>query len=165
MGKYGKYLSYLVRHIWYVRQACWKNDLYWQGLIHDLSKWRLDEFLPYARFFYSSKSPRDSTGYYKPTDTGNEAFEIAWLKHIHRNPHHWQHWIIPTDDGGIDIRRMPERYALEMLCDWFGASMAQGFGGKCRTWYESNKEKIQLHPETRRFVERRVADGNYFPIH
>lgn len=27
-----------------------------------------------------------------------ENFNRAWLLHIHRNPHHWQHWVLINDD-------------------------------------------------------------------
>ncbi|MFR1480703.1 MAG: DUF5662 family protein [Hydrogeniiclostridium mannosilyticum] len=29
-----------------------------------------------------------------------QAFQRAWLLHIHRNPHHWQHWVLINDDPG-----------------------------------------------------------------
>ena len=157
---YLRYSKYLIRHIWFVRKACWSKGLFLQGIFHDLSKWRPDEFIPYANFFYGEKSsPRDSkTGYYKPQDTGDLAFEMAWMNHIHRNPHHWQHWVLLNDDGTMTHLPMPRRYALEMLCDWWGASMAQGYNGRCRTWYDANKYKIQLHPRTREWVEKNVSD-------
>jgi hypothetical protein len=157
--KYIKYLKYLLRHIYFVRKACWAKGLFWQGFIHDWSKFLPQEFVPYAKFFYGQKSPRNSKGYYKPSNTGNGAFELAWLHHIHSNPHHWQYWAIPSDSGGIEIKPMPYKYRLEMLCDWWGASMAQGFGGKCRTWYEANKDKMQLHPKTKKWVEENVSDN------
>jgi len=42
--------------------------------------------------------------------------------------------------------------------------MAQGYGGKCKTWYLSNKEKMQLHPETRAWVEENVSDNFLVPV-
>lgn len=158
MGKYLKYFKYVFRHIWYVRKACWASGLYWQGLIHDFSKFRPDEFIPYANFFYTPPK-RNKTGYYKPTDTGDKAFDFAWLLHQKRNKHHWQFWLLPEDEGGLKILEMPHKYALEMLCDWWGASMALGYKGKCKTWYEVNKGKMQLHPNTRKWVERNVSDN------
>ena len=159
MLKYLRYANYVWRHCWFVRRACWAKGLYWQGLIHDLSKWRPSEFFPYARFFYGPKPPkRNITGYYKPTDTGNDAFDYAWLLHQKRNPHHWQFWILPEDEGGVKVLSMPPCYRLEMLCDWYGASMAQGYSGKSATWYTANKHKMQLHPETREWVEANVSD-------
>lgn len=158
--KYLKYLRYLLRHIWFVRKACWANGLFWQGLVHDLSKFRPDEFVPYANFFYTPPK-RNKTGYYKPTDTGDKKFDFAWLLHQKRNRHHWQFWLLPEDEGGIKILEMPEKYAKEMLCDWWGASMALGYEGKCRTWYSKNRDKMQLHPNTRAYVDKYVSDTGF----
>jgi len=157
--KYLKYLRYLLIHIWYVRKACWKKGLYWQGLIHDLSKFRPDEFIPYADFFYGEKPfKRNVIGFYNPNITENPAFQYAWLLHQKRNKHHWQFWVLPNDDGTLVVLPMPHKYRLEMLCDWWGASMALGYKGWCRTWYEKNKNNMQLHPETRAWVEENVSD-------
>jgi len=157
--KYFKYLKYLLKHIWYVRIACWRHGLFWQGLVHDASKFRLDEFLAYANFFYGKKPfKRDTTGFYSPAIVEDKKFLMAWFLHQKRNPHHWQYWVMPHDDGSPLAMPMPHRYRLEMLCDWWGASMAQGFKGKCRTWYLVNQDKMLLHPETRAWVDANVSD-------
>lgn len=158
MKIYIEYLKYVLKHRYFVRKACWAKGLYWQGLVHDLSKYTPKEFIAYARFFCDKKSPRNSKGYYKPSDTGDRVFEMAWLSHIHKNKHHWQYWAIPSDSGGVELKPMPYKYILEMLCDWYGASMTQGFEGRSATWYKGNKDKMQLHPETRNWVESLVSD-------
>jgi len=186
MKQHWQYLKYLVRHIYFVAYACFRKGIWWRGLLHDISKWRPDEWISYANFFYGKEMRRDSTGYYKPTDTGKdlthssycgkiesnetnrysnrcpkciaEAFDFAWLLHQKRNRHHWQFWVLPEDDGGVKILPMPHIYRLEMLCDWWGASMAQGYHGKSKTWYESNKHKMQLHPDTRQWIEENISD-------
>ena len=107
--KYLKYAWYIIKHKWYVMIECFKVGLYWQGITHDLSKLLPDEWFPYANYFYGFKK-RDETGYYKPTDTGDKAFDFAWLLHQKRNPHHWQWWILPEDDGGTKILEMPLKY-------------------------------------------------------
>lgn len=160
--KYLKYLIYLLKHKWYVSVECFKVGLYWRGLVHDISKFRPSEFIPYARYFYSKgndiKKGRNSTGYYKPTDTGDKAFDYAWLLHQKRNKHHWQWWVIPEDEGGVRIFEIPELYRTEMLCDWIGAGKAQGkFSPKddylkeTREWWNANNSKMQLHPNTRAY--------------
>ena len=142
--------------------ACFDEGLYWQGIMHDMSKFRPDEFIPYANFFYGSKkNPRNSTGYYKPFDTGNLPFEYAWNNHIHRNLHHWQYWVRQNDDGRTAILPMPEKYWLEMVCDWVGAGKAQGFfpkGGdkysETRQWYAKNKGNMILDNAVRKSIEK-----------
>lgn len=160
MIMYWQYLSYVVRHKWFVFVACCRLGIWWLGLVHDWSKLRPGEFIPYARYFYGRKRRewRDSTGYYKPTQTGDLAFDFAWLLHQKRNKHHWQWWICPQDDGGFQAFEMPERYRREMLADWIGAGLAQG-KPDTRAWYTKNKGKMILGPETRAWVERRLPQS------
>lgn len=160
-----KYLKYLIKHKWYVGIECFKVGLYWQGIIHDMSKFLPSEFVPYANYFYGKKDSdikkgRDETGYYKPTDTGDKAFDFAWLLHQKRNRHHWQWWLLREDDGGIKIIPMDEKYKLEMICDWIGAGKAQGFFSpknnkfqETQKWYGKAKDKMQLSNETRLWIE------------
>jgi hypothetical protein len=156
--KYLQYIWYLARHKWFVLLECWRVGLYWRGLKHDASKILPSEFIPYANFFYGRKpAKRDSTGYYKPTDTGDAAFDFAWLLHQKRNDHHWQWWLLPEDEGGVKILPMSPNARLEMLCDWRGAGRAQGTPDTVK-WYEANKHKLQLHPDTREWVEKKIDE-------
>lgn len=163
--KHAKYLSYVVRHKWFVLCACWRRGLYWQGIIHDWSKFLPSEWFPYAQFFYGEKFPEWSAisagqkyaGYpYELTATYvRHEFDRAWLKHQHRSPHHWQHWILREDSGATNILEMPIRYATEMVCDWEGAGRAiTGKTGGTVAWYLKNEAQIQLHPTTRRLIEQ-----------
>ncbi len=152
MRKHLRYLSYVVRHKWFVFLEAIKLGIPWLGFWHDMSKFRPDEWRPYAAYFYGPQPVRDSTGYSKPADTGDAAFDFAWLLHQKRNPHHWQFWILPEDNGGTKILRMPWRYQAEMLADWRGAGKAQGYGDNTLVWYNKNKQKMQLHPDTRAWV-------------
>jgi len=164
MKKNLKYLFYLLRHKWYVMNECFKARLIWRGLLHDLSKFLPSEFIPYSNYFYGNNNDihrgRNITGYYKPTDTGDKAFDFAWLLHQKRNRHHWQWWILPEDEGGIKLLEIEEPYRTEMLCDWIGAAKAQGkfspeddYLYKTRQWWNTNNHKMQLHPNTRKYFE------------
>jgi len=92
--KHIKYAKYVIRHKFFVMLECFKHGLIYRGLKHDISKFLPGEWFPYVEFFYGTKAKqvRDETGYYKPTDTGNKAFDFAWLLHQKRNDHHWQWW-------------------------------------------------------------------------
>ena len=150
MKKYLRYLWYVLKHIHYVRKACWKLDhgLYWQGLVHDLSKFRPSEFFPYANFFYGPQ-PRDST---------YSNFNLAWFYHQKRNPHHWQYWVMPQDGGGVKLLKIPHKYLLEMLCDWWGANKAQGGDGLVSVWYNANGHKMQMHKDSRATLEDMIGE-------
>lgn len=141
MKKHLQYLNYLVRHKWFVAAACFRRGLYWQGVVHDLSKFRPREWLPYAEFFYGTEKNRN-------------AFDRAWLDHQHANPHHWQHWVLRNDNGSTVVLEMPEKYVVEMVCDWEGAGRAiTGKSGTTLDWYSKNFHKMLLHPDTRTRVE------------
>ena len=122
--KYLKYLKYVLRHKWFVLIACLKQGLYWQGLMHDISKFRPSEFFPYANHFYGGtnelkykKVAQTKGGYLKSEDSGDFSYDYAWLLHIHRNPHHWQHWILIQDEDDNKILEMPIKHLKEMICD------------------------------------------------
>lgn len=158
--RHWSYLKFLLKHRWYVFIECCSARMVWKGLVHDLSKFLPDEWFPYARYFYSKdgkkKQRRDSTGYYKPPDTGDSAFDLAWLKHLRRNPHHWQWWLLPLESGSEKPLEMPIVFLLEMICDWIGAARIQGVERwwDLVPWYHKNKDKLQLHSETRKEIER-----------
>jgi len=161
--KHLKYASYVIRHKWFVMLECFKVGLYWRGLTHDLSKLLPDEWFPYANYFYGNcPSFKDLPAGIKETFFGKtkedveKDFDFAWLLHQKRNPHHWQWWILIEDDGGTKILDIPLKFRKEMLADWRGAGKAQGYGDNTKTWYEKNKGKMQLHPETKKWIEKNI---------
>ena len=151
MKQHLRYGWYVLRHKWYVFGECCKRGIWLQGLIHDWSKLLPDEWIPYAQFFYGSKTTATDT------PVRRAAFNVAWLHHQHRSPHHWQHWVLRNDDGTTVALEMPKRFATEMLCDWIGAGKAI-LGRKANTpaWYVKNKDQILLHPATRDWVEHLI---------
>lgn len=161
MKRHLKYLSYVLRHKWFVFIGCCKLGVPWLGIIHDLSKFKPSEFLPYARHFYNSdgtsKQARNKTGYYNPVDTGDAAFDFARFLHLRRNNrHHWHWWILPDEEGIVTVFPMPDKFRREMLADWQGASLVQGYGWDVGPWYQENTGKMRLHPETREWIERQI---------
>lgn len=158
--KYWQYLRYIVRHKWVVMIACFKFRLYWLGITHDMTKLLPSEFIPYMEHFYGSGvgigRGRDETGYYKPTDTGDAAFDFAWLLHQKRNKHHWQWWCLPDDEGGLKVLEMPIKYRKEMLADWQGAGRAQG-KPDTNKWYSANQQRMSLGIKTREWLEAQMG--------
>lgn len=86
-------------------------------------------------------------------------FNYAWLKHIHRNPHHWQHWVLLCDepDEGEIIMGMPYNYILEMICDWWAFSWKSENLYEIFDWYDKHKANIKLSDTTRKTVEDILA--------
>jgi hypothetical protein len=153
---YYENLRYLLRHKWFVFIECCRYGIPLRGFMHDMSKFRPCEFLPYAHYFFAREKPTEGYCHEPGTD---EAFDRAWLDHIHHNPHHHQYWVLRNDEDGQKILKMPRDCMVEMLCDWKGAGKAQGFAGpdECLKWYTKNRDKMQLHPETRAWIEAELG--------
>lgn len=74
--------------------------------------------------------------------------------------------IFLENEDKIKILEIEHPYNMEMLCDWVGAAKAQGkFPPKddkyfyTRKWYSAHKNKMQLHPNTREFIEKTIGIG------
>ena len=156
-----EYDNYLDEHIGAVRKAAsWMVDnlkiirdmrpLYAHAFEehvenHDRSKWGVVEYFAYDAYFYG--------------EPDEEAFNRAWLHHIHNNPHHWQHWLLMNDDGKyrepgkVIALEMPKVCALEMVADWWSFSWRSGNLEEVFGWYEDHKDCIILHENTRAYVE------------
>ena len=147
---YIKYLRYVLRHRWFVMLECFRVGLYWRGLVHDLSKLRPSEFIPYARYFYGNiATGRDKSGYYKAGDSPDERFNYAWLLHQKRNDHHWQWWYLVMDQESDRCFPMCPDALIEMIADWKGAGKAITGKPDADEWYRRNKGKIRLSDATR----------------
>lgn len=121
-------------------------DYEWQiGMAHDQSKTDEDEYNAYDAYFYGNNKSYQVV----------QDFNKAWLMHIHKNPHHWQHWILINDnpEEGEKILEMPYNYIIEMICDWWAFSWKSGNLNEIFKWYDEHKDYIKLHPETRKIVE------------
>ncbi len=159
MKRYFKYLSYVLRHKWFVFHAARKLGITWLGIIHDLSKFSQAEFGLYARCFFnpdgSKREVRDKTGFYDPSKF--DGFDMAWNNHQKHNKHHWEYWACIQITGELKPLPFPDKYRREMLADMRGASRALGFGVSIKAYYEKNKDKMQLHPETHQWLEEHIG--------
>lgn len=113
--------------------------------IHDESKLNPDEYEAYDLYFYGK-----NRSYQVVQD-----FNKAWLLHIHRNQHHWQHWVLINDypNEGEIIIDMPDCYIIEMICDWWSFSWKKDNLNEIFEWYEKRKSYIKLSDSTREKVE------------
>ena len=164
MKAYLQYFKYVLVHKYFVFVAGLKTKApIWLLLIHDWSKFLPSEFIPYAQYFYGEdlklKENYQAFTFYGIAEAApfgyfaRDRFNVAWLYHQRRNPHHWQYWYLMQDSDPNFPVPMPEKYAREMVADWAGAGRAITGKWEVTAWYEKNKEKILLHPETRSLVE------------
>lgn len=152
-----QYDQYLTKHKENVKRGFeWIRDnlpelvkdipgLEWQiTFAHDQSKSEPDEYAAYDEYFYGNRS-----------FSVVQEFRKAWLLHIHRNPHHWQYWILINDDPneGMIIMDIPVNYIIEMICDWWAFSWVKGELSEIFNWYEEHAEYMKLSTNTRLKVE------------
>jgi hypothetical protein len=156
MNAHIRYASYIFRHKWYVfREAC-ALGVPVLGILHDLSKVRPSEWVPYAAYFYGGTHPESGAEAQAQHTTTKRAaqmaFDEAWLAHQHANKHHWQHYVLHEDDGGTKVLPMPDKYRREMLADWRGAGRAITGKDNTADWFQKNRAHMILHPDTARWL-------------
>lgn len=160
VGAHRRYLRYVLIHKLYVFAAGlaiggWSISWLWRLLIHDLSKLRPSEWTPYVLMFYGP-----STDDPEVKKLRQARFNYAWLLHQHRNPHHWQHWILREDSGKTIVLTPPAHVVDEMVADWIAAgtkilgwpTLAEAVAATI-AWYAKNREKIVLREHARARVE------------
>lgn len=119
---------------------------------HDLSKRNIAEYPAYDKHYY----PKND----KVNPSIEDDFKKAWLHHIHKNPHHWNHWVLVENKDNITALEMPAPYVIEMLSDWLSFSVKANDLSEIVNYYEKNKDKMILHPNTRKQVEKVINQIN-----
>lgn len=112
-----KHYSLVKKHRKEVKRLCFKCGLYWQGLIHDLSKYSFIEFSEGVKYFDGTQSP---TAICRKLTGKSE----AWEHHKKKNKHHHEYWM-----KNDDYKLMPYKYAVESICDRISA---------CKTYNQKN---------------------------
>ena len=144
-----KHFKKICVHKYWVARYCFKCGLYWQGIVHDLSKFSWTEFWESVKYYQGDSSPINAA----KTDKG---YSLAWQHHKGRNPHHYEYWTDNYDMGTTCIR-MPYKYAIELICDWIGAGRA--YQGKDFTYakeydYVHNKLNLaKMDMSTKHFID------------
>ena len=154
MIKAWEHFKTITLHKRLVMEGCFKVGLYWQGIVHDLSKFSPTEFLVGARYWQGDRSPNNA-------EREEIGYSSSWLHHKGRNKHHYEYWI---DYGGKDVPGgvapvpMPVNYVVEMLMDRIAACKV--YNGVKYTdkspleYYNLGKEKAPMHPKTRELLEK-----------
>jgi hypothetical protein len=121
MNKYVKHFITICKHKYYVAKELFSMGLYWQGIVHDISKFSPTEFGSSAKYFNGKRSPIEA-------EKAERGYSLAWLHHKSHNKHHWQYWVDYTGGKPV-ICTIPKKYLYEMAADIVGASKAY-LGGK-----------------------------------
>ncbi len=143
----------ITHHKLMVMKGCFSVGLYWQGLLHDLSKYMPSEFLVGARYYQGTQSPNNA-------ERKANGFSSAWLHHKGRNKHHYEYWMDYSAHAGDGIipAKMPDKYIVEMFLDRIAAS--KNYNKDKYTddmplkYYLGGNSENFIHPETRRKLEK-----------
>lgn len=153
MSKAWNHFKTITYHKLLVMEGCFKVGLYWQGIIHDLSKYSPSEFIVGVRYWQGDRSPNNA-------EREKIGYSSAWLHHKGRNKHHYEYWMdYSTHDveGTIKPAPMPTRYVIEMFMDRIAACKVyhkDAYTDKdALLYYQSSKTPPPLHPKTKSQLE------------
>ncbi len=170
----------ITRHRWLVRGGCFRIGLYWQGLIHDLSKYSPTEFSVGAKYYQGVRSPNAA-------ERDDKGYSEAWMHHKGRNRHHYEYWTDMNKETRIyEPIPMPRKYLAEMVMDRRAACKV--YEGKkyhpssALEYFMRSRERELMHPKTKqeleyilvmlaekgeketfRFLKKEVLKGKPFP--
>ncbi len=106
------------------------------ALGHDKNKLEPPEYIPYVKRKWME---RNSSGE-RYRDMGDDV-KRAIVHHVTTSPHHPEYWSDDYDgfetDKPCHVSDMPERYVIEMVCDW--VAMGDEYGNTAREWYDKVK--------------------------
>lgn len=139
-------------HKFLVMKECFRVGLYWQGLVHDLSKYSPTEFFVGCKYYQGFQSPNNA-------ERQDKGYSSAWLHHKGRNKHHMEYWIDygVAPDKSITGMPMPTKYVVEMFLDRVAAS--KNYQKEAYTdaspliYYENGKQYHILHEQSRQLLE------------
>lgn len=153
----------ITRHRHEVIKNCFRAGIPLQGLLHDLSKYSLTEFIPSAKHYDGKRSPNE-------LEREDYGFSYAWMHHKGRNKHHFEYWTDydPVTKEVVPVK-MPKRYVVEMFCDRVGASKVyKGITYSSASpyyYFMRAKSTRRIHPETSDLLEKLLTmlkdEGEY----
>ncbi|MBQ1787374.1 MAG: catalase [Erysipelotrichaceae bacterium] len=120
--RFFRHLHTVNKHRFLVMKMCFSCGMYKQGLMHDLSKYSLTEFIPSVRYYQGNRSPISK-------EKEVNGYSQCWLHHKGRNRHHWEYWV-DRENGKTNLicLPMPFEYLLESVLDRISASKTYNKG-------------------------------------
>lgn len=146
------HFSTITRHRHEVLKNCIRSGIILQGLLHDLSKYSIDEFFVGVLHYKGDKSPNEG-------EREDYGYSKAWMHHKGRNKHHFEYW---TDYDPVTRKmspvKMPKKYVIEMFCDRVAASkIYQGdkyTDSSALEYFRRGNGRRVMHEETSKEIEK-----------
>jgi len=149
MAKRFKHFKTICKHKLIVYRECKACGIWWQGVVHDLSKFSPVEFSTSAKYFQGTGSPIEK-------EKAEKGYSVAWLHHKGHNKHHWEWWTDFDSNGNIIANEIPTRYIVEMVCDWVGAGMVYSADKWTQeeplNYYYKVRQGRHFHPFTEKLI-------------
>ena len=147
-----KHFKTITKHRHKVMIHCFKCGLIKQGLLHDLSKYMLCEFITGVKYYQGTRSPNAA-------EKEEKGYSTAWLHHKGRNKHHFEYWIDFEQKPNYKLvgHPMPKKYVVEMFLDRMAACKI--YKGKEYTdssaleYFNKNKDHYVMHETTFNLLE------------
>ncbi len=147
-----KHFKKITKHKLMVMKGCFSVGLYWQGLVHDLSKYMPSEFIVGAKYYQGTQSPNNA-------ERKAKGYSSAWLHHKGRNKHHYEYWMDYSSHSGKGIipAKMPQKYVIEMFIDRVAAS--KNYNNDKYTqdmplkYYQEGQTWRFMHKDTQKMLE------------
>lgn len=138
-------------HRKWVLYYCRLAGIPWRGLVHDLSKYSSTEFWESVRYYQGTSSPINAA-------KADKGYSEAWLHHKGRNKHHWAYWSDNFSEG-FKIHEMPEKYFVEMVCDFLAAGRAYSgdkftYAGELEWWkHDREAGNAAMNPKNKQMLD------------
>lgn len=154
-----KHFCTVTRHRFLVLKGCFAVGLYWQGLIHDLSKFSITEFRIGRKYYQGMRSPNNA-------EREEVGYSSAWLHHKGRNKHHFEYWVDYSTHkrGTFTPVEMPKKYVVEMVMDRIAAcKVYDKADGKeyddshAYAYYSKGKDHTHIHENTSALLEELLS--------
>ena len=146
-----KHFCTITKHRHLVIFHCAKCGIFWQGLLHDLSKYTPTEFVAGAKYYQGTRSPNER-------EREINGFSRAWMHHKGHNKHHFEYWTdYNCQTKRVEAVPMDENYIIEMFCDRIAASKV--YNGKnysdsdTLNYFLNGRGKHLMHPKTAQKLE------------
>ncbi len=151
MPAYFKHFMTVTRHRHAVIKHCFKAGIFWQGLLHDLSKYSPAEFISGAKNYQGNRSPNEA-------EREKHGYSAAWMHHKGCNKHHFEYWLdYSPKTRSVQPVKMPLKYVIEMFCDRVAAGkIYKGNNYTDRSsldYFLGGKPTRVIHKETSDFLE------------
>lgn len=110
----------ITEHKIQVMRHCFAVGLYYQGIMHDMSKYMPSEFLMGCKYYQGGKrSPNNG-------EREDKGYSFAWMHHKGRNRHHFEFWTDYSQyvkPGRIRWFRSECRENMWWRCWWTGSQL------------------------------------------